>query len=86
MKREELEGLAVAYALLIMREWDVREMNQKILAEHGANALVRVKKRAWQHVRANAPTSGHVAKGEGSGRRQDAHGQEDSEPKAPGSS
>lgn len=64
VKRAELEGLAVAYALLIMRDWPVADMNQSVLAEHGKNALLRVKKRAWQHVRANAaqatkPTEPH---------------------------
>lgn len=55
MSRAELEGHAVAYALLIMRGWHdaAVSMNHDIIAEHGEKALIRIKKRAWQHVRAN---------------------------------
>lgn len=53
MPHAEMEGLAVAYALLIMKDWPIVDMNRDILAKYGTNALVRVKKRAWQHVRAN---------------------------------
>ena len=55
MKRAELEGMAVVYALFIMRGWDEQavEMNHSVIAEHGESALRRIKMRAWQHVRAN---------------------------------
>lgn len=53
MPHAELEGRAVAYALLIMRGWDVRETNASIIAEWSVNHLRRIKRRAWQHVRAN---------------------------------
>jgi hypothetical protein len=53
MPKAVLEGKAVAYALLIMQGWEVRDMNLDIRGEYGVNALIRVKKRAWQHVRAN---------------------------------
>jgi len=56
MKHAELEGLAVAYALLIMKGWSAADINADILARFGPTALVRVKKRAWQHVKANEAT------------------------------
>jgi len=53
MPKAELEGHAVAYALLIMRGMDASALNRDLLDKYGRNALVRVKTRAWQHVRAN---------------------------------
>lgn len=71
MKRAELEGTAVAYALFIMQQMDVRELNARILAEHGASALVRIKKRAWQHVHANAAQDTNDSASHGPDARSD---------------
>ena len=58
MRRAEVEGAAVAYALLILRGWDTSDTNERILSEYGRASLVRVKKRAWQHVKASR--GGHL--------------------------
>lgn len=56
MPRAEFEGHAVAYALLIMRRMDVVSLNHDIIAKWGPKMLLRIKTRAWQHVRANEVT------------------------------